>query len=90
MSRLEAMDPSSPEYSISRTYLEIISDLPWKEPKPENFSIDSARKILERDHYGMKTSRTEFWNSWRFARRSRIPRVPSSVWWVLRESEKPA
>jgi len=54
MSRLEAMDPSSPEYSISRTYLEIISDLPWKEPKPENFSIDSARKILERDHYGMK------------------------------------
>ncbi|NLA99207.1 MAG: endopeptidase La, partial [Spirochaetales bacterium] len=54
MSRLEAMDPSSPEYSISRTYLEIISDLPWKEPKPENFSIDSARKVLERDHYGMK------------------------------------
>ncbi|MDD3929570.1 MAG: endopeptidase La [Sphaerochaeta sp.] len=54
MSRLEAMDPSSPEYSISRTYLEIISDLPWKEPKAENFSIDSARKILERDHYGMK------------------------------------
>lgn len=54
MSRLEAMDPSSPEFSISRTYLEIISDLPWKEPKSENFSIDSARKILERDHYGMK------------------------------------
>ena len=54
MSRLEAMDPSSPEYSISRTYLEIISDLPWKEPKAESFSIDSARKILERDHYGMK------------------------------------
>ncbi|MFA7129363.1 MAG: endopeptidase La, partial [Sphaerochaeta sp.] len=54
MTRLEAMDPSSPEYSISRTYLEIISDLPWKEPKSENFSIESARKILERDHYGLK------------------------------------
>jgi ATP-dependent Lon protease len=54
MSRLESMDPSSPEYSISRTYLEIISDLPWKEPKKENFSIESARKILDRDHYGLK------------------------------------
>ncbi|HKL60521.1 MAG TPA: endopeptidase La [Sphaerochaeta sp.] len=54
MSRLEAIDPSSPEYTITRTYLEIISDLPWKEPKAENFSIDSARKILERDHYGLK------------------------------------
>jgi ATP-dependent Lon protease len=54
MDRLEGMDPSSPEYSLTRTYLEIISDLPWKEPKPENFSIESARKILEHDHYGMK------------------------------------
>ncbi len=54
MNRLEGMDPTSPEYSLTRTYLEIISDLPWKEPKPERFSIDSARKILEHDHYGMK------------------------------------
>ncbi|MDD4574542.1 MAG: endopeptidase La, partial [Sphaerochaeta sp.] len=54
MSRLEAIDPSSPEYTITRTYLEIISDLPWKDPKSENFSINSARKILERDHYGLK------------------------------------
>ncbi|MBI9094683.1 MAG: endopeptidase La [Sphaerochaeta sp.] len=54
MSRLEAIDPSSPEYTITRTYLEIVSDLPWKEPKSESFSIESARKILERDHYGLK------------------------------------
>ncbi|MFA6845899.1 MAG: endopeptidase La [Sphaerochaetaceae bacterium] len=54
MNRLESLDPNSPEYSISQTYLEIIADLPWNEPKPENYSIDSARKILEHDHYGMK------------------------------------
>ncbi|NMA23035.1 MAG: endopeptidase La, partial [Spirochaetales bacterium] len=54
MGRLEGMEPSSPEYALTRTYLEIISDLPWKDPKPENFAIDSARRILERDHYGMK------------------------------------
>ncbi|NLZ77158.1 MAG: endopeptidase La, partial [Spirochaetales bacterium] len=54
LSRLEMMESASPEYSITRTYLEIISDLPWKDPKPENFSIESARRILEKDHYGMK------------------------------------
>lgn len=54
LSRLEMMESTSPEYSLTRTYLEIISDLPWKDPKPETFSIDSARRILEKDHYGMK------------------------------------
>ncbi|MFA7167561.1 MAG: endopeptidase La [Sphaerochaetaceae bacterium] len=54
LKRLEGMEPSSPEYSISQTYLETIADLPWNEPKPENFSIESARKVLQRDHYGMK------------------------------------
>ncbi|MCH3908120.1 MAG: endopeptidase La [Sphaerochaeta sp.] len=54
MKRLEGMEPNSPEYSISQTYLETIADLPWNEPKPENFSIESARKVLQRDHYGMK------------------------------------
>ncbi len=54
LEKFQLLDPNSPEYSISRTYLETIAALPWKEPKPEDFSIESARKILERDHYGMK------------------------------------
>lgn len=54
MNRLESLEPSSPEYSISKTYLETISELPWNEPKPESFSIENARKVLEKDHYGMK------------------------------------
>jgi ATP-dependent Lon protease len=43
MKRLEGMEPNSPEYSISQTYLETIADLPWNEPKPENFHRE-ARK----------------------------------------------
>ncbi|MDY5500158.1 MAG: LON peptidase substrate-binding domain-containing protein, partial [Sphaerochaetaceae bacterium] len=54
MNRLDSLEPSSPEYSISKSYLETIADLPWNEPKPESFSIEGARKILEHDHYGMK------------------------------------
>ncbi len=54
MDKFMMLDPNSPEYSISRTYLETIAALPWKEPKLENYSIEAARKILERDHYGMK------------------------------------
>ncbi|HZJ88668.1 MAG TPA: endopeptidase La [Sphaerochaeta sp.] len=54
LSRLEGMEPNSPEYALTRTYLEIISDLPWEDPKPETFAINSARRSLERDHYGMQ------------------------------------
>lgn len=54
LDKFQLLDPNSPEYSISRTYLETIAALPWKDPKPEDYSIDNARKILEKDHYGMK------------------------------------
>src|SRR5690554_2842521 len=54
LEKFQTLDPNSPEYSITRTYLETIAALPWKDPKPENFSLESAKKILERDHYGLK------------------------------------
>ena len=54
LEKFQSLDPNSPDYSITRTYLETIAALPWNEPKPEDFSMDSAQKILERDHYGLK------------------------------------
>jgi ATP-dependent Lon protease len=54
MDKFQTLDPNSPEYSITRTYLETVAALPWNDPKPENFSLESAKKILERDHYGLK------------------------------------
>jgi ATP-dependent Lon protease len=54
LEKFQSLDPNSPDYSITRTYLETIAALPWQEPKPEDFSLDSAKKILERDHYGLK------------------------------------
>ncbi|MFA6765092.1 MAG: LON peptidase substrate-binding domain-containing protein, partial [Sphaerochaetaceae bacterium] len=51
LEKFQTLDPNSPEYSIIRTYLETVAALPWKEPEPENYSLDNAKKILERDHY---------------------------------------
>lgn len=52
--KMQNMEPNNPEYSIIRTYLETIADLPWNEMSPDDFSLEKARKILEEDHYGIK------------------------------------
>ena len=54
LSNYERMPLSSPESAISRNYLELICDLPWEVYTEENKDITSARKVLERDHYGME------------------------------------
>lgn len=52
--KMQNMEPNNPEYSIIRTYLETIADLPWNDISPDDFSLEKARKILEEDHYGIK------------------------------------
>lgn len=52
--KMQNMEPNNPEYSIIRTYLETIADLPWNEMSTDDFSLEKARKILEEDHYGIK------------------------------------
>ena len=53
MEKFQFLDPNSAEFSVTRTYLETLAALPWKEPKPENFSLQQAKKILDKDHYGL-------------------------------------
>lgn len=48
------MQPSSPESAVSRNYLDKILELPWHIYSKENLNIDNARRILDRDHYGLK------------------------------------
>ena len=52
--RMSSMDTNNPEYSMTRTYLELIADLPWNTFTPDDFSLENARSILEKDHYGIK------------------------------------
>ncbi len=51
--RLRRMSFASPEYTISRTYLDWILDLPWGVVSRENLNIAQARAVLDRDHYNL-------------------------------------
>jgi ATP-dependent Lon protease len=51
--RLSQMNPASPEYTVSRTYLEWILDLPWSVSTEDTLDIAKARTVLENDHYGL-------------------------------------
>jgi len=52
--RLERISPSSPEYSVTRNYLDWILDLPWLESSTDTLDLDKAERDLERDHYGLR------------------------------------
>lgn len=54
LSRLKRMNPSSAEYTVSRTYLDWFLDLPWGEDTPDNDNIEDAQKILDEDHFGLE------------------------------------
>ncbi len=52
--RLSKQSYSSSEASVLRSYLDTVLELPWKKQTKERASVDAARKILERDHFGME------------------------------------
>ncbi len=51
--KLQRMNPQVSEYSIQRNYLELLLDLPWNEFSEDKFDLKRAKKILDRDHYGL-------------------------------------
>jgi ATP-dependent Lon protease len=54
LDRLAKIPPSSPEYTVSRTYLEWILDLPWEISTTDQLDIEEAQRILDNDHYGLE------------------------------------
>ena len=53
LKKLQRMNPQVAEYSIQRNYLDLLLDLPWNEFSKDNFNLKRAKKILNRDHYGL-------------------------------------
>jgi ATP-dependent Lon protease len=51
--RLTQMNPASAEFTVSRTYLDWILDLPWSTSTQDNLDIVKAREVLNTDHYGL-------------------------------------
>jgi ATP-dependent Lon protease len=53
LERLSRMHPSSAEYTVSLTYLDWMTALPWHESTEDNRDIKKARAILDDEHYGL-------------------------------------
>ncbi|HMD64831.1 MAG TPA: endopeptidase La [Stellaceae bacterium] len=53
LARLDRMPEASGEYSMARTYLEWLTELPWSVESGKSVDIAEARRILEADHYGL-------------------------------------
>jgi len=54
LDKLERINPQSMEYSVQLNYIELLLDLPWNEFSKDSFELMRARKILDRDHYGLE------------------------------------
>ncbi len=52
--RLERMHPDAAEASMTRTYIEWLTELPWSKTTKDNLDLKAAQKILEEDHYDLE------------------------------------
>src|SRR5262249_42169413 len=54
LSRLERMPAAAPDFQITRTYLELILELPWRKGTTDSIELERVRQILDEDHYGLE------------------------------------
>jgi ATP-dependent Lon protease len=53
LKKLERMSQHSPDYSTQLNYIETMLELPWNEYTDDNFNLKNAKKVLDKDHFGM-------------------------------------
>jgi ATP-dependent Lon protease len=54
LARLEAIPSASPEFGVIRTWLQIVSELPWSITTDDKLDLAEAKKILDRDHFDLE------------------------------------
>ena len=54
LDRLTKIPTQSPEYTVSRTYLDWLTELPWSKTSEDSINISESKAILDEDHYGLK------------------------------------
>jgi len=54
LDRLQKMHPSAAEYTVARTYLDWLVDIPWSKSSKDEIEIKEARKVLDEDHYDLE------------------------------------
>ena len=53
LSKMQRLNPQVAEFSIQKNYLDLLLELPWNEFSKDKFDLKRAKKILDRDHYGL-------------------------------------
>jgi ATP-dependent Lon protease len=53
MDKFKLLEPSSPEYHVTRNYLDWLTILPWGKYSKDSYNLDKARRVLDRDHHGL-------------------------------------
>lgn len=54
LGRLEGMNSASPDYQLTRTWLELVAELPWTHLTEDSLDLARARQILDEDHFDLK------------------------------------
>jgi len=54
LDRLTKIPTQSPEYTVARTYLDWLTDLPWSSSSEDSIDVKESKKILDEDHYGLE------------------------------------
>ncbi|WP_424962004.1 endopeptidase La [Ekhidna sp.] len=54
LDKISRMNPAAAEFPVAMSYVELLVDLPWNEVTDDNFDLKHARKILDRDHFGLE------------------------------------
>ncbi len=53
LDRLQRMSPGAPEYTVSRTYIDLLATLPWIKSSDDNLDIAEVKRVLDEDHHGL-------------------------------------
>ena len=54
VSKLERINPQTPDYHVQLNYLQVFVSLPWGECTKDSLDMKRAEKVLDRDHYGLE------------------------------------
>ncbi|NOS57406.1 MAG: endopeptidase La [Cyclobacteriaceae bacterium] len=54
LDKLQRTNPQAPDFPIAMNYAEFMLDMPWEEYTTDNFDLKNAKKILDKDHFGLE------------------------------------
>ncbi len=54
LKRLGRMSPNAPDYQVGRSYLELLTELPWQQTTEDQLDLSRAQSVLDEDHFGLQ------------------------------------